>query len=95
MDAPIHPHLGRWCILFATMLAVYFGATALGSRGYRIWIQSKSSRGRTFSQRSGRHSSGRLRFLPLLATDPRVSAQVNGVVLISAVLGRFAAWRDS
>jgi hypothetical protein len=56
------------------MLAVYLGATALGSNAYRIWIRINHAKGQHFAIGVAAILAGGCAFLPLLATDPRLNA---------------------
>ena len=87
------PILGPVVYSFATMLAVYLGATALGSRGYRIWIRKASANGADFASGVTAIVAAVCAFLPLLVTDPRIRVQLhlNHVLLILYGIGPFCA----
>lgn len=87
------PLLGPMVYSFAAMLAVYLGATAVGSKGYRNWIRQKSAKGEHFASGVAAILAGACAFLPLLATDPRIRAhaQVNSMLLILCGIGPFCA----
>ena len=54
------------------MLAVYLGATAIGSRGYRIWVQGRRAKGEHLASAVAAILAGGCAFLPLLAADPHL-----------------------
>jgi predicted membrane-bound spermidine synthase len=87
------PILGPVVYSFAAMLAVYLGATALGSNRYRNWIRRNSARGEYFATGVAAILAGGCAFLPLLATDPRLRAlaNLNAVLLILCGIGPFCA----
>jgi spermidine synthase len=87
------PILGPVVYSFAAMLAVYLGATAIGSRVYRIWIRNKSDKGEHFASGAVTILAGGCSFLPLLATDPRIHshAYVIRALLIIFAIGPFCA----
>jgi predicted membrane-bound spermidine synthase len=87
------PILGPMVYSFAAMLAVYLGATALGSNRYRKWIPRKSAKEEHFASGVTAILAGFCAFLPLLATDPllRAHAQLNSRLLILCGIGPFCA----
>lgn len=87
------PFLGPVVYSFAGILAVYLGATAVGSRGYRIWIQSESAKGENFASGVAAILAGACAFLPLLMTDPRLlpDSYLNRVLLIVCGIAPFCA----
>ncbi|MGO9239266.1 MAG: fused MFS/spermidine synthase [Bryobacteraceae bacterium] len=87
------PIMGPVVYSFAAILAVYLGATALGSNRYRKRIQRASSKGAGLSVGVAATLAGACAFLPLLATDPRLSAYAtsNPVLLLLCGIGPFCA----
>jgi spermidine synthase len=65
------PLLGPVVYSFATILAVYLFATAVGSQVYRAWIRSRGARGE-LAWRPLVILAGCFALLPLLAADPRI-----------------------
>jgi spermidine synthase len=86
------PILGPVVYSFAAMLAVYLGATAVGSRGYRVWIRRKNANVE-FACGAAAILAGGCAFLPLLATDPQFRALTHfeGVLLLLYGIGPFCA----
>ena len=87
------PILGPMVYSFAAMLAVYLGATAVGSNLYRKWVRREGAVGEHFAIGVAAILAGACAFLPLLATDPRIRAhaQVNSILLILCGIGPFCA----
>jgi spermidine synthase len=87
------PMLGSVVYSFAAMLAVYLGATAAGSRACRGWIRRQGAGSGQFAGSASAILAGGCAFLPLLATDPRISAHhyYVKVLLLLAGIGPFCA----
>ncbi len=87
------PTLGPVVYSFAAMLAVYLGATAAGSRWYRICVKPRSAISDRFAIGLTTILAGGCAFLPLLATDPRIRIprQLNSVASIIFGIGPFCA----
>jgi len=87
------PLLGPVVYSFAGMLAVYLGATAIGSRGYRIWVQNKGGMVELVASGVAAILAGACAFLPLLVTDPRLLpySYLNRMPLIVVGIGPFCA----
>lgn len=85
------PIVGPVVYSFATILLVYLAATAFGARVYRIWLKSKIAKAEHFASGVATVLAAGCALLPLLTTDPRVSAHVNGGVLILLGVGPFCA----
>ena len=85
------PILGPIVYAFAAMLAVYLGATALGSNRYRNWIRLNGGKGESFATGAAAIVAGACAFLPLLATDPRLRgiAQWNPMLVLMFGIGPF------
>ncbi len=93
LDAPIYSILGPMVYSFAAMLAVYLGATAVGSNRYRNWVRRERDVGEHLASGVAAILAGACAFLPLLATDPRIRAhaEVNSMLLIVCGIGPFCA----
>jgi spermidine synthase len=92
------PILGPVVYSFAAILAVYLGATAAGSSGYRIWVRHQGTRSQNleaeyFVSGSAIILAGGCAFLPLLATDPGivVHSYLSKVLLVVCGIGPFCA----
>jgi spermidine synthase len=87
------PLLGPVVYSFAAMLAVYLGATAVGSRVYRNWIRRKRAAGQSFASGVTAILAGACAFLPLWTTDPRIHSHATwkSALLILGGIGPFCA----
>jgi spermidine synthase len=87
------PILGPVVYSFAGILAVYLGATAVGSRTYRVWFRKMGANREHFASGVVAILGGVCAFLPLLATDPRLhaGAYISRAVLLVCGIGPFCA----
>jgi spermidine synthase len=87
------PILGPVVYSFAAMLAVYLGATAVGSRVYRRWIRRTQFRGEWFASGVTAILAGACAFLPLWTTDPHIHSHTawKSALLIIGGIGPFCA----
>ncbi len=85
------PILGPVVYSFATMLAVYLGATAVGSRGYRVWIRGKKAKKENYSTGMAAILAGGCAFLPLITADQFAFTRLNSFLVILYGIGPFCA----
>lgn len=81
------PVLGPVVYSFAAILAVYLGATAIGSQRYRVRTRASRAPGDHFTTGVACIFAGTFAFLPLLATDPRIHVHSTLQLLLVIVCG--------